>query len=134
MPLLLSWIFLQSTPALYFQFLICPLSVHDILFLARNKVLAEFLIFSQVVGCVSSCFVPIAERSIDGSLFWTTMNKAALDLIVRVFNKPVLIFLLDAMLGIGCPVNNHGSVGCLNSMFLNYFIRRLKGQTVLALC
>jgi len=48
----------------------------------------------------------LSGLSVDGSLFWTTMNKAALDLIVPVFNKPVLIFLLDAMLGIRCPIND----------------------------
>lgn len=54
----------------------------------------------------------------------TTLTRAAMGLITCVFNS-----MLGVTLGIRCPCNKN-SCKCLNSVFLNYFIRRLKGKVI----
>lgn len=54
----------------------------------------------------------------------TTVTKAAMGLTTCVFNS-----MLGVTLGIRCPLNKK-SWKCLNSVFLNYFIRCLKGKVI----
>ena len=54
----------------------------------------------------------------------TTLTRSAMGLITCVFNG-----MLGVTLGIRCPLNKN-SRKCLNSVFLNYFIRRLKGKVI----
>lgn len=115
------------------QPLVCPLSLYGILFLApslsRVPKLQPSCWACQYLLCpccwviclwMGHCFGPLWTK-----LLWTWLYESL----------PLFwYYCWMSCLALGTQLtHNHGNVTCLNSVFLNYFIRQLKGQTVLAL-
>lgn len=136
LPLLFSLDPLQSTLASYLQFL----STTDLLSVTMWYFVSAFSL-SRVPELQPSCWVcqylfcPHCRviclwmghcfGLLWTKLLWTWLYES---LTLFWYSFWMSCLALGAQL-----THNHGNVRCLNSMFLNHFIRQLKGQTVLAL-